>query len=176
MITDINHFITYLNTNYNFDIISMNPLNGGRNNQVYRLKSKKYLDLIVKLFFRDSADSRDRFAVEIAAYQFLLKNNVKAIPQLIASEKDLAFALFEWIEGVTNYKIDLTSSDIYYAADFLIHLYELSKIPEAKKIINASETFFSIKSVIENVQLRLNRMHTIILKLRYYENIISCKR
>lgn len=142
-------------------VSSMDRVGGGRNSQVYRVtcgSSEKY---IAKLYFRHSGDERARLEVEFSALQFLWANGVRCIPRPIVADRATGWAIYEYIEGETISRQEVTDSDIDYAVGFLARLEGLKSRAGSERLPAASEACFSVQALVENIQLRLGRLGAI---------------
>src|SRR5262245_60759356 len=75
----------------------IHPLSGGANNRVYRLTLDDGSVRLLKSYFRDGFDRRDRLNTEYGAFEFLWTHGVRCIPQPLGCDEDHGFALYEFI-------------------------------------------------------------------------------
>ena len=143
------------------NVTSIERIGGGRNSKAYRIicgNSNKYL---VKLYFHNILDNRDRLEVEFSSLQFLWENGMRCIPRPIAADKDRRCAVYEYIEGNKIPSQEVTNFDIEFAVQFLARLKDLKSRKESTFLPPASEACFSVRAIVSNIELRLNRLSTI---------------
>ena len=149
-----------LPTDIYLEIESVVQIKGGKNSRIYKAIRKKSSDLIIKQYFKHKNDKRDRLKTEVTAISFLCRNNIKNIPHLVYSDHEQNIALFEWIDGNPLLPGHVTYKDIDSVIDFLISIQYLRGNNESQTLPDASEAFFSLKDVLNNVRLRLYRLLT----------------
>lgn len=133
-------------------------IGGGRNSRVYRLTCQGSVRYAAKLYFLQAFDERDRLEVEFSSLRFLWENGVRCIPQPIVAARGRGCGIYEYIEGERIPSHQITSSDIDYAAQFLVRLKDLKNGEGSSNLPLASEACFSVKAIVENIQMRLNRL------------------
>src|SRR5439155_25386128 len=77
---------------------SVDLLNGGKNNRVYRYRSRDG-EFVLKEYFKHPGDPRDRCATEFAFISFLWKNGVRCVPEPIEMRGESGAALYEFVDG-----------------------------------------------------------------------------
>jgi len=139
-----------------FETASLEPIGQGRNNQVYLAMTVKGERYILKHYYRDISDKRDRLGTEFSALEFLWNNGVRTIPKPIKANKELGMALYEYIDGVFLEKT--SQKDLDAAIQLIQNLKKLSTSQEAKNFYNASEACFSAKAIVQVINNRLGRL------------------
>lgn len=129
-------------------------LGGGGNSRVYRVKTPRGETLALKAYFRDTQDSRDRLGVEFGALGFLWKAGVQSIPRPLRADFQAGLGLMEYLEGVRIYTPTL--EDVDSICRFLIQIHNLTCHPGADELPPASEAHFSLASITDHVQGRLD--------------------
>ena len=140
------------------NIASVKRINDGRNSSVYTLtceNSKKY---VVKFYFPNPSDKKDRMNKEFSSLKFLWEHSIRSIPQPIAIEKEHQFAIYDHIEGTKILFQEINAKDIDYACEFLKKLYRLKTREESNQLPFASEACFSVREIVENIEERYKRL------------------
>lgn len=138
------------------NVTSLKRIGGGRNSRVFRLRTAGGRTLALKSYFRHRADPRDRLGTEYDCLRLLRKHGFQNVPQPIAANRKLGFALYEFIDGA---KPDRPSAaDIIAIAEFLDRLRGLAALPEGVQLNPASEACFSVASMVDVLRERLSRL------------------
>jgi len=133
-------------------------IGGGRNSRVYRAACPGDRRYALKLYFQSGQDARDRRATEFTALQFLRSQGVHCVPEPLASEAALGASLLSFIDGAPATAADAAEPDIDQLADFLIALHTLARMPGAGALPTASEAMFSLASLVQTIERRLQRL------------------
>ena len=134
------------------------PVGGGRNSRIYCLSGEKHSTYAIKVYFRQPGDLRDRLGTEFHSLQFLWENGIHDIPRPFAIYPESGIGLYEFIEGNRILPDEVSANDIDAAVDFAGRLKRLTALPQATSLKPASEAFFSVAKVYQNVQNRLIRL------------------
>jgi hypothetical protein len=142
--------------NYRGDFTTQ-ELSLGRNNKVVKLKTPKQ-SFILKLFFENPIDGRDRFSAETRFYDYTDTMHVEQSSHCLASSRSNQAILLEFIEGK-----HLTSSEIDDVAflqmmDFIFALNDENKTGASLPM--ASESCFSDHDHIDLVDRRIKKLST----------------
>ena len=141
-----------------FDVSDIEPINRGRNSQVFKIKSGLSGEYVLKLYSHDSSDTRDRVGVEYKGLTFLWNQGIKCIPKPIAVNYDLKVAIYEFINGYYFEPSSICAGDIDEALDFLISVRETQVHEDALLIPWASEACFSVSDLLNNINIRLKNL------------------
>src|ERR1041385_4823904 len=131
---------------------------GGRTSRIYCLSAENHASYAVKVYFRQPNDPRDRLGTEFHSLQFLWQNGIRDIPQPLAIYPDVGIGVYEFIEGSRILPEDIGEGEIDAAVDFAGRLKVLAPHMQAQNLNPASEAFFSIEKVSQNIQNRLHRL------------------
>jgi hypothetical protein len=148
------------------DILDCNPtsftnVSLGRNNRVYLATCDTTRRFAVKTYFDADSDRADRLEVEYASLVFMCKHGIDCIPCPIAVNRELRFAVYEFVDGEPISSADVSESDVEQLARFLIALKHLGNHEEALLLGNASEACFSVQAILDNLGLRLERLKSL---------------
>ena len=137
-------FRKLLNLNTDHKLI-LTTLNGGGNNRSYRIKTCEKV-FMGKVYFRNSLDSRDRLLHETSFSQYLEYLSLENFPKLIAADKILGIAAFDWLSGKI-YESDSVIDLNYWklCLEFLFNLQSGKDCEKGRKLPNASESAFSLR-------------------------------
>jgi Phosphotransferase enzyme family len=133
---------------------TLSRLAGGKNNQVYRVDTEGGVPLVLKRYFSDPRDGRDRLSAEWNFLERAWQDGVRAIPQPLAKDADAQAALYGFVAGRKLAASELKAGHIDAAADFILSV-------NAKRHADlpaASDACFSISDHLELVERRLLRL------------------
>lgn len=139
-------------------IKAMERITGGRNSQVFKLLGSNDKQYVAKLYYRDQSDPRDRLTAEFNGLSFLWRNQIRTLPRPILADPDNGFSIYEYVEGYPLKSAEITCADIDAAVFFLIQLDVVGLSSEAANLPRASEACFSLTEIVENLQLRFDRL------------------
>ena len=139
---------------------TLTEVQGGFNNRAFRVDTgeKRYL---LKEYFRDGQDSRDRLGAEYGFCKFASTLDVGGVAKPFACDTDEDIGLYEFIEGVNCRPEDVTPQRVLEAANFYKRLNEQRDCPAAKELGKASEACFSIEEHLVCVTQRVARLAAI---------------
>lgn len=153
-------------------VVNVCAIGVGKNNRVYSINLKDGGKRILKEYFKDSEDPRDRLRTEYQALSFLWAHGIKTIPEPLGIDEKSNAALYSYVEGSAFVREKISKSDIDQAIDMIDALKELSLLPEALKIPPASEACFSIKALISVLESRLQKLLDLPLSQAPSENAL----
>lgn len=130
-----------------------NCVNGG-NNRTYRLETSDGV-FIVKKYFRQAADQRDRLASEFSFLSYAKKVAPNFVPIPYSQDVENSLALYEFIDGQPLKASDITEAEIIQAAKFFCALNNPNMKAIAENLPHASEARFSICDHMELVGNRI---------------------
>jgi hypothetical protein len=133
---------------------SLSRLEGGKNNQVYRIDPEAGPPLVLKRYFSDPRDSRDRLSAEWNFVERAWSNGVRAIPQPLAKDAAARAALYSFVDGRKLDAAELQATHIDAAADFIGAINAGGHGGFAA----ASDACFSIADHLQLVERRLLRL------------------
>jgi hypothetical protein len=135
----------------------LTPLQGGRNNQVFRMIIGN-VSFLLKAYFRHEKDPRDRLGTEYAFLSFVWSRGMRMIPRPIAADPVRSLGLYEFINGEKLSAGDIREEHIRQSLDFYFALNAAPDNPAARNLPNASEACFSICDHLSLVDRRLRRL------------------
>ena len=137
---------------------TLNPLPGGRNNRVWRIRAGD-VDFLLKQYYWAEADQRDRMGHEWDFLSYLHGIGCTRAPRAFAADRDNRCALLEFIEG-THLKLpEIGEKEIQSAADFFSEInaarFSAGELPPA------SEACFSLEEHVQTMERRVRRLSQI---------------
>lgn len=135
----------------------LSALEGGRNNRVYRIDGLAE-PVLVKSYFANPKDRRDRFTAERAFYTFLDTNGSRHAPRSLAWDSDRRLGLFTFVVGRKLEANEIDRSAIDAALDFFAETNRDRESAAAARLGDASEACFSIQAHLDLVERRVERI------------------
>ena len=137
----------------------LEPLLASGNNRVYTLHYDGE-SLILKWYFHDDADTRDRMGVEYAFLEHAWDMGLRCIPQPLGKDQTTHLALYEFVEGYKLEADQLDEAVMRQAAQFLALINSPQSRAAATALPEASEACFSVAAHFAMVDARLARLES----------------
>lgn len=134
-------------------------LDGGKNNRVFRVEAEAGPPLVLKSYFTDARDPRDRLAAEWGFISHAWSRGVRAIPEPIAAEPASRIALYGFVPGRKLTMSEIAGAEVDAAADFVLAVNRPPRSPDA--LAPGSEACFSIEQHLATVRRRVARLATL---------------
>jgi len=131
-------------------------LAGGNNNQVYRIETEAGEALVLKHYFSDPRDPRDRLAAEWDFLQRAWARGVRSVPEPLAFDAAARAGLYGFVPGRRLSAAELTQAQIDAAVDFVLAVNAAPRDPGP--LAPASEACFSLGEHIATVERRVARL------------------
>lgn len=138
----------------------LQPLSASGNNRVFVLNTGDE-KLVLKWYFHDAADLRDRLGAECAFLEHAWDTGLRCVPKPIGKDPVNHLALYEFIEGGKLQAQQVRDTDLGQAADFLASLNTGHSRATAGTLPVASEACFSVAAHLAMVDARLARFATL---------------
>jgi len=133
----------------------LEPLAGGRNNRVFRLNFASAPPAVLKIYFRDLRDKRDRLSAEWSFLSYANELGVSRTPVAICRVQQLGAALYSSIDGAAP---DIARPEYIMSAAQLIR--DINRKPiDFRRFKPASEASFSLAEHLANAQSRVDRLN-----------------
>ncbi len=143
-----------------FDLVRVS---GGGNNRVYRLEVRDRstelgpagcAPLLLKSYFRDVRDTRNRAETEHKFLEYAWSVGVRSVPQPLACDSVAGLALMECVDGARVSHV----GDVE-VRESLAFLRALNRFREAAaSLANAAESCFTLSAHVDVVDARVNRL------------------
>jgi len=134
--------------------LEMEQIRAGRNSEVWRLRSAGKL-CILKNYFQDALDGRNRLGTEYRFLQFLSEVGVDRVPRPLGIDMSAHRAIYSHLPG--SRPIDVTEAHVKQAASFIASINYHRTTVAASGIGNASEACFSMQDHLDLTDGRLRR-------------------
>ena len=128
---------------------------GGRNNRVLRVETRQG-GCLLKLYFRDPSDSRDRLRHEYGFLEACRGVGIDALPNPLAKDSENGVALYELIQGSRVEAVG--STEILLAAQFIEKINQHRENKMFRALPHAAEACFSLKEHVGSVDRRIDRL------------------
>jgi hypothetical protein len=135
----------------------LEPLSASGNNRVFTLHCDGET-LVLKWYFHDPTDTRDRLGAEYAFLEHAWTVGLRCIPQPLGKDLSTHLALYEFVEGYKLEANQVDESAMRQAAQFLALLNGPQSRAAATALPEASEACFSVAAHFEMVDARLARL------------------
>lgn len=139
---------------------AIEPVAGGGNNRVYRVAMAGRAGLL-KAYFQNPADPRDRFGAERAFYEFLWPAGVRRTPEPLGWDGDQRLGLFTFVAGPKLLSGEITADHVVQALAFIAELNQARTTAAARQLPVASEACFSMAEHLACVERRVARLDQI---------------
>jgi hypothetical protein len=136
---------------------ALGRLAGGRNNQVYRVELDNGSTVVLKRYFTDPRDPRDRLGAEWNFLQHAWSRGIDVVPEPLACDMSLQAGLYGFARGRKLAASELEPAHIDAAIDFIL---AVNAHPRAA-LAPASEACFSLAEHIATVERRVSRLATL---------------
>ncbi len=137
-------------------VVAIEQLRGGGNNRVFRIDYAEGPSRLLKQYFKNESDPRDRLKTDFDASKFLWKNGVRTVPEPLGCDPDMGCALYEFIDSQPFDLSTVSAFDLSQLAAFVRELRMLSRLPEAVEFGSASEASFSLNELFDSIERRLS--------------------
>lgn len=131
------------------------PMDGGRNNLVDRLIFANDDPLVLKRYFHDARDTRDRLGAEYAFLELAWARGVENVPKPLACDPTSHTGLYNFVPGSKLEPGELGTRHVDAALDFVVKINE-GGCPDG--FADASEACFSMEDHISTVARRVARL------------------
>ena len=139
---------------------AIEPVAGGGNNRVYRVQTAARTGLL-KAYFQNPADPRDRFGTERAFYEFLWRSGVRRTPEPLGWDGAERLGLFTFVTGRKLKPEEITAESVGQALQFIAELNRERTSAAAGQLPLASEACFSVAEHLACVERRVARLDQI---------------
>lgn len=143
------------------EIIQIEKIPGGGNNRVFRLISHNHDEYLLKEYFTDKADPRNRLKTEYEFLSFLWRNGIFKVPKPIAFSVTDNLGLYQYIKGRPVTCEDVTGERIEELISLLCEINQLRSIPDSAYLPIASDACFSVSEHLDHIEKRVRRLNAI---------------
>jgi len=132
----------------------LSRLAGGKNNQVYRVEMDAGSPLVLKRYFSDPRDPRDRLRAEWDFLQHAWSRGMRCVPEPLACDTSAHAGLYSFVEGRKLLAAELNPAHIEAAIDFVL---AVNARPRAA-LAPGSEACFALAEHVATVERRVARL------------------
>jgi hypothetical protein len=161
--------------------IRLIPLRGGRNNRVYRIDSRRG-PFVLKIYFRNQGDQRDRRSTEYRFARFLWKRGFRSIARPVCTSARDCASIFSLLSGKIPKPDQIGPREILCLRKFLIFCWGNSRGLSRRSFPKASEACFSLRDFEILLLARINNAMCIkdqavrmILKKEILPTLMACR-
>jgi hypothetical protein len=140
------------------NLVTASRVYGGGNSQVYRLTDRRGSFWCGKVYAAPKPGRQDRMETEWRALSFLWDHGKRFVPQPVARDDLSKIAIYQWIEGSRFTDRLIAEPEVRLAVSLLRELDEISEVSDAGQLPVASEAFFSIEDIRQNLTARGRRL------------------
>jgi hypothetical protein len=141
--------------------IELSILRGGANNRVFLVQDAQHR-AVLKYYFQNANDPRDRFCAERAFYEFVRFNGIHRVPEPLAWDAGLRVGLFTFVAGRRLKPNEVDGGRVKRAAEFVAELNRFRQSALVQNIPLGSEACFSIAEHLTCIERRVSRMQAIV--------------
>ena len=131
------------------------PVGGGRNSRVYRVRSGG-TDYALKQYPPRDDDPRDRLGTEAKALRLMERRGLESVPRFLAADENHGFALLSWLDGTAA--DSPSEADIDQAAAFLAAIHALRHDDAVASLPPASEACLSGREIVRQLHARFKAL------------------
>jgi hypothetical protein len=136
--------------------VSAERLSGGKNNRVFKVNLEDGGAVILKSYFHDARDTRDRLGAEWAFLVHAWVRGVRCIPQPLAVDHSDHLGLYSFAPGRKLTADEITAAHVDAALAFVLSVNAAPRDTQTLK--PGSEACFSLADHLETVDRRLARL------------------
>jgi hypothetical protein len=137
---------------------TLDPIPSGGNNRVYKLVCENGEECLLKEYFSDKADQRNRLNTEFSFLSFLWSHGVRAIPKPITSSPVDNIGLYQYIAGRSIHRDDITDDLVRELLSFFSVINRFRTLSEAKYLPHASDACFTLEEHLNHIQDRIHKL------------------
>ncbi|MDZ4762505.1 MAG: aminoglycoside phosphotransferase family protein [Alphaproteobacteria bacterium] len=141
------------------DPVALERLAGGKNNRVFRLPFGDGGSVVLKSYFHDPGDTRDRLSAEWSFLNYAWRKGVRAAPQPLASDPVEHLGLYSMLPGDKLAALDIDEAHVRAAADFVCDVNAPDR--SIGHLALGSEACLSLDQHVATVDRRIARLQQI---------------
>ena len=149
------------------NVSSMERMSGGKNNQIYQLKTGDGALVILKKYNSHPNDPRDRLGAEWNFLRSIWDSGVRKTPEPLAVSRKENLALFTFINGAKLIKGNVLTEHVKQAAQFIVDIN--SRVTHIDKMASASEACFSLEEHLNKIDHRVKRLRDLDIDAPLFE-------
>lgn len=131
-------------------------LSGGKNNRVFRVDLADGTAVLLKCYFSDPRDRRDRRTAEWDFLQLAWSKGLRTLPQPLATDAGTAASLLAFLPGTKLSASELTAAHVDAAISFVLALNAEPR--HLDRLALGSEACLSLAQHLDTVERRVSRL------------------
>lgn len=132
---------------------------GGKNNRVYRVDLADGGNLVLKSYFHDPRDTRDRLGAEWAFTTYAWERGVRSLPRPLALDRERHIGLYSFLRGRKLISGEVQAAHVDASVDFVLAVNRPPR--DTASLSPASEACFSLSDHIATVERRVTALGSI---------------
>ena len=144
---------------------------GGGNNRMFKAEASDGAVYAFKVYGNREDDPRDRMGAEVGALRFLERYNVSVVPKVIAHDRQMGCALYEWIKGSAVHPPG--TIDVDAALRFIAELHVLGEVDGTERLPLASAATLSADAVVTQISSRRSRFEVLSPDAEQYAEVLG---
>jgi Ser/Thr protein kinase RdoA (MazF antagonist) len=137
--------------------VELRPLLEGGNNRVFRVHHASG-EFVLKSYFHNPADLRDRFGAERAFYELLWSQGIRRTPEPRGWSAAQRLGLFTLVPGRKLSPAEVDANRVREAIEFIGEINAVRPVPAAQGLRPASEACFTLAQHLATVERRVERL------------------
>jgi phosphotransferase family enzyme len=138
---------------------ALTRLSGGKNNRVFRVSLEEGSAVVLKSYFHDPRDMRDRLRAEWGFLSFAWERGVRACPKPLARDTDAHAGLYAMLPGEKLAASAVMRAHVEAAADFVSAVNAPPREIDDRPL--GSEACLSLRQHIVTIDRRVERLATL---------------
>ena len=162
-----------VSSDLNKNLLSIEKLVSGGNNQVFRIICDD-AKLLAKIYFYNGDKSQNRrLHREFDALSFLWQKGIRQIPEPLHIDIENQIGFYNFIDGEKIKQNDIQNDDLLQAAGFLGRLSDVSQLSEAEQIGTASDACLNLDDYWQSIETRYQQINKAIAGKKFYHHVID---
>jgi hypothetical protein len=137
---------------------TLRRLAGGRNNRVFAVSDAAGREVVLKAYFHDADDRRDRLGAEYGFLTACERLGIDCVAKPLAKSEALHYGLYSFLKGSPPTADDITPDVLRQALDFIVRLNARRSGVELPQLPAASESCWSVADHVAKVDKRIERL------------------
>lgn len=137
--------------------VELRPLLEGGNNRVFRVRHARG-EFVLKNYFHNPADPRDRFGAERSFYELLWTQGIRRTPEPLGWNAAQRLGLLTLLTGRKLVPTEVDENRVREAVEFVLELNAARSTTSAQVLRPASEACFTLAEHLATVERRVQRL------------------
>jgi len=133
---------------------NLTQLPGGRNNRVFRAEGPDGA-VLIKHYFHNPSDARDRLDAEYSMLSFLHEHGIKNVPKPLLKDENAHTGVYGFLQGTPVNRDSVSENDVIALADLLYTMWDMRTVDTAQNLAFASDACFTLREYAHKVASRI---------------------